>query len=275
MAETYIFNTSNVKTEELNTKKISIYPGYGNESERVDLLSLFQEYSYPFKVEYDRNNLVEGVYASGWFNASALTDGKIKLNGVEYNSNNGVGNNIGEKFADVINKEEYAPVTATSSFKEAVAAYGWFVPQYLSDKTIIIDNVEYVLETTQITSIATLFVDYLNSISTCPVSASLAGNRVSITAKTSGASGNNITIACKGEPTNSGVLSGSTLEEGEDSAYIVTLTAKDIGEEGNTVFIESVAAPSIDNWYSGEELSGGRVERQGRSPGYMGKARAG
>lgn len=127
MEETYIFNTHNVKTNNINTKEVLIHPGYGDEQYRVNILDLFEESVYPFKVQLDKNNLVDGTFATGWFDAAAIQDNKIKLDGVEYDASAATGENIGEKFVNIINNDEAAPVTASLEILEDGASVKYIV----------------------------------------------------------------------------------------------------------------------------------------------------
>jgi hypothetical protein len=260
MSETYFFNTHNVKTDELNAKNILIKPKSSSDEGRVNILDLFENSDYPFKVNFLNNEYIEGTYATGWFSASALSDGKVTLNGIVYSATDGEGENIAEKLADAINKDEYAPVTAESEIVEAESAIGWFKPETLTDYTIVIAGVPYTLENPDLYDIVQDFANYLNSIEDCPVTAETTGNVIDLTAKTPGAAGNEITLGYLSQPSVETWASGDTLVGGIDTTYYVNLTAKDIGDEGNTVTIGYEKLPVLsedEDWSSGETLSGG------------------
>jgi hypothetical protein len=82
MSDNYIFNSPSIKTEETNTKVLNIWPGKGDEYSRVNILDLLysidKNLQYPFKLS-DDNELVNATPAVGWFNASSLKDGVIKI----------------------------------------------------------------------------------------------------------------------------------------------------------------------------------------------------
>ena len=85
MSDSYIFNSPSIKTEEVNTKTLNIWPGGEQEDLRVNILdllhSLKKNLQYPFKL-VDDNGLTPASAATGWFNASSLTDGIVKINGI-------------------------------------------------------------------------------------------------------------------------------------------------------------------------------------------------
>ena len=105
MPEVYHFNTHNVKTKEVNSKVLKIWPRAEDENLRCDILDLI--YS-PFTV-IEGNNL-EPVAASGWFIPSLLTDNKIAIDGIEYTSISADSLELG--FVNSINSIESCPVTA-------------------------------------------------------------------------------------------------------------------------------------------------------------------
>lgn len=197
MSETYIFNAHNIKSEEINSKTLMIWPRSNSETDRIDIMDLF-----------DGNQL-----AAYNFPFSAKTQEKV----------------------------------------ESTAATGWFIPGLLTDSIIIIDGIEYIPMAE-----ATLeegFVAAINAIESCPVSASVSGSKVILTAKEAGESGNLITIGYKAEPNpNDGSYSsGPTLSGGVDGGLRVSVSAGTIYLPHNEVVIipqkEDLIIPDDGNRY--------------------------
>ena len=271
MSDSYIFNSPSIKTEEVNTKTLNIWPGGEQEDLRVNILdllhSLEKNLQYPFKLAND-NELTPASAATGWFNASSLTDGIVKINGISFNINEVEGEHIGEKFVNLLNTSDGSPVDANyETITET--AHGWFIPGFLTDSIIIINGTEYVADNAE--SFEQGFVNVINADENCPVVAKVAGGKVYLDAKETGKIGNSITIARK-SPTNpadtpwanNGTVGDSTtLEGGIGPIYIVHLTALNKGEVGNSITLSHEADPVVEytpEWASGETLTGGSDE---------------
>lgn len=274
MSDNYIFNSPSIKTEETNTKVLNIWPGKGDEYSRVNILDLLysidKNLQYPFKLS-DDNELVNATPAVGWFNASSLKDGVIKINGISFNANDEEGNNIGEKFVNLLNNSDGSPVDAELEIKGDKAS-GWFAPKFLTDKTIIINNVEYVIEEEiELEAHAIKFNELINTDENCPVLSEVIGDRVYLTAKEIGSAGNDITIARKSATSIENAQwandvieeETTTLKNGNGPIYIVHLTAWRAGEEGNSITLGYETEPVVENgetWASGDKLTGGADE---------------
>lgn len=100
-----------------------------------------------------------------------------------------------------------------------IHATGWFIPGMLTDGIILIDGVEY--GSSDGNSYEEAFANYINSVETAPVTATVDGTRVILTAKEQGTEGTKITIEHKAAPNpdDDSFRSGETLTI-DDNNYV-------------------------------------------------------
>lgn len=142
-------------------------------------------------------------------NAGSLTERSI-LNKAELDENYIIANDDNKHIVDTLNETiEAAGIHAT----------GWFIPGMLTDGVILIDGVEY--GSSSGSSYEEAFANYINSVETAPVTATVDGTRVVLIAKKQGTEGTKITIDHKAAPNpdDDSFRSGETLTI-DDNNYV-------------------------------------------------------
>lgn len=172
-------------------------------------------------------------------NAGSLTERSI-LNKAELDENYIIANEDNKHIIDTLNET----IEATG-----IHASGWFIPGMLTDGIILINGVEY--RSSNGNSYEESFANYINSVETAPVTATVDGVRVILTAKKQGTEGTKITIGHKAAPNpNDGSFrSGETLtiDDNNYTEKIETIKKIDFLSDAQTRF----AQRDTDNEFSG------------------------